>query len=116
MEISKWHLVAVGAESGLVVEYSSPVTIRSFPQRKPLQGIDIPSGADRDRTGDPLVANQVLSQLSYRPESETSTQVSRFACPSQEARSSSARTMPYSSAQSRGSSMASNSASNDPGG
>ena len=45
------------------------------------------SGADRDRTGDPLVANQVLSQLSYRPESETSTQVSRFACPSQEARS-----------------------------
>jgi hypothetical protein len=24
-------------------------------------------GADRDRTGDPLVANQVLSQLSYRP-------------------------------------------------
>src|SRR4051794_39112059 len=25
------------------------------------------SGADRDRTGDPLVANQVLSQLSYRP-------------------------------------------------
>ena len=28
----------------------------------------LPSGADRDRTGDPLVANQVLSQLSYRPE------------------------------------------------
>ena len=26
-----------------------------------------PGGADRDRTGDPLVANQVLSQLSYRP-------------------------------------------------
>ena len=26
------------------------------------------NGADRDRTGDPLVANQVLSQLSYRPE------------------------------------------------
>ena len=26
------------------------------------------SGADRDRTGDPLVANQVLSHLSYRPE------------------------------------------------
>ncbi len=25
------------------------------------------NGADRDRTGDPLVANQVLSQLSYRP-------------------------------------------------
>jgi hypothetical protein len=29
------------------------------------------SGADRDRTGDPLVANQVLSQLSYRPEDAT---------------------------------------------
>ena len=28
---------------------------------------DLLSGADRDRTGDPLVANQVLSQLSYRP-------------------------------------------------
>ena len=27
------------------------------------------SGADRDRTGDPLVANQVLSQLSYSPPS-----------------------------------------------
>jgi hypothetical protein len=26
------------------------------------------SGADRDRTGDPLLAKQVLSQLSYRPE------------------------------------------------
>jgi hypothetical protein len=25
-------------------------------------------GADRDRTGDPLLAKQVLSQLSYRPE------------------------------------------------
>jgi hypothetical protein len=25
-------------------------------------------GAGRDRTGDPLVANQVLSQLSYSPE------------------------------------------------
>jgi hypothetical protein len=31
-------------------------------------------GADRDRTGDPLVANQVLSQLSYSP-----FYVSRFA-------------------------------------
>ena len=25
-------------------------------------------GADRDRTGDPLLAKQVLSQLSYRPD------------------------------------------------
>ena len=29
---------------------------------------DVSSGADRDRTGDPLLAKQVLSQLSYRPE------------------------------------------------
>ena len=28
---------------------------------------DFIGGADRDRTGDPLVANQVLSQLSYSP-------------------------------------------------
>ena len=28
---------------------------------------EVESGADRDRTGDPLVANQVLSHLSYRP-------------------------------------------------
>jgi hypothetical protein len=33
------------------------------------------SGADRDRTGDPLLAKQVLSQLSYRPED---AQVSDF--------------------------------------
>ena len=38
------------------------------PQRKTLQGHDPASGADRDRTGDPLLAKQVLSQLSYRPE------------------------------------------------
>ncbi len=29
----------------------------------------VTSGADRDRTGDPLLAKQVLSQLSYRPDS-----------------------------------------------
>src|SRR3954463_6357605 len=40
------------------------------PAVKPLQGIDISNGADRDRTGDPLVANQVLSQLSYRPQND----------------------------------------------
>ncbi len=37
------------------------------PQPNPLQGHDLASGADRDRTGDPLLAKQVLSQLSYRP-------------------------------------------------
>jgi hypothetical protein len=35
----------------------------SVPRREPA------GGADRARTGDPLVANQVLSQLSYSPES-----------------------------------------------
>jgi hypothetical protein len=34
----------------------------------------IRSGADRDRTGDPLLAKQVLSQLSYRPEVSNSAQ------------------------------------------
>ena len=28
---------------------------------------DAPGGADRDRTDDPLLAKQVLSQLSYSP-------------------------------------------------
>ena len=32
-------------------------------------------GADRDRTDDPLVANQVLSQLSYSPTSVVSGQL-----------------------------------------
>jgi hypothetical protein len=38
------------------------------------------SGADRDRTGDPLLAKQVLSQLSYRPEDTTTLQVSSYRC------------------------------------
>ena len=37
-------------------------------RRTSLQGLALRSGADRDRTGDPLLAKQVLSQLSYRPE------------------------------------------------
>ena len=43
-----------------------------FPSRKPSAGVTFlagpAGGADRARTGDPLVANQVLSQLSYSPE------------------------------------------------
>ena len=35
-------------------------------------GVD---GADRDRTGDPLLAKQVLSQLSYRPEINTAAKL-----------------------------------------
>jgi hypothetical protein len=30
----------------------------------------MPGGADRDRTDDPLLAKQVLSQLSYSPEGD----------------------------------------------
>ena len=35
--------------------------------RQPVTDNWFVGGADRDRTGDPLVANQVLSQLSYSP-------------------------------------------------
>ena len=47
---------------------------RETPPAGPLAREDPPlapgadGGADRARTGDPLVANQVLSQLSYSPE------------------------------------------------
>ena len=41
------------------------------------------SGADRDRTGDPLLAKQVLSQLSYRPIELTALQISSFRSPTQ---------------------------------
>lgn len=34
-------------------------------------------GAERDRTADPLLAKQVLSQLSYSPSSSTSTKRSK---------------------------------------
>ena len=53
------------------------------PQRNPLQGFIMASGADRDRTGDPLLAKQVLSQLSYRPEETTALQVSNLSGPPQ---------------------------------
>jgi hypothetical protein len=36
--------------------------------RNERRGKILSHGADRDRTGDPLLAKQVLSQLSYRPE------------------------------------------------
>jgi hypothetical protein len=42
--------------------------------------IRISGGADRDRTGDPLVANQVLSQLSYSPLSVASCQYLAASC------------------------------------
>ena len=45
-------------------ERSSSMTARWIQGERP--GGD--GGAGRDRTGDPLVANQVLSQLSYSPE------------------------------------------------
>jgi hypothetical protein len=43
--------------SGVIQIGQRPTTLR----------FRIVGGADRDRTGDPLVANQVLSQLSYSP-------------------------------------------------
>ena len=39
-----------------------PITRSASPVTPPKFG-----GADRDRTGDPLLAKQVLSQLSYGP-------------------------------------------------
>ena len=38
-------------------------------------------GADRDRTGDPLLAKQVLSQLSYSPTSFTPESANAFEGP-----------------------------------
>jgi hypothetical protein len=45
-------------------------------------GVTSVSGADRDRTGDPLLAKQVLSQLSYRPEGTARLKLAAFAAPS----------------------------------
>ena len=41
------------------------------PQRLEMQPQPTSSGAEGIRTLDPLVANQVLSQLSYRPDQAT---------------------------------------------
>jgi hypothetical protein len=43
----------------------APIAPRSPAELQPL--LDRVRGADRDRTGDLLVANQTLSQLSYSP-------------------------------------------------
>jgi hypothetical protein len=51
-------------------------TDRPSPKGRPIAGVKLAGagargpagGADRDRTGDLLVANQALSQLSYSPE------------------------------------------------
>ncbi len=64
--------------------WTPPLDFPPFPEGKverwcphvPSAPADVPTsalrgqagGADRARTGDPLVANQVLSQLSYSPE------------------------------------------------
>ena len=39
----------------------------AMPEAALGSGLSDGNGADRDRTGDPLLAKQVLSQLSYRP-------------------------------------------------
>jgi hypothetical protein len=40
---------------------------KSLPVADAIQDIGKSGGRDRDRTGDPLLAKQVLSQLSYTP-------------------------------------------------
>src|SRR5215472_1478739 len=63
-------VVAIDAQPEAVIRTSKAVsrampadlTPRADPHKVPQSG-----GADRDRTGDPLLAKQVLSQLSYSP-------------------------------------------------
>ena len=53
----------------LVMALTPPIALRyrnAIVGVRPPEG-DASGGAGRDRTGDPLVANQVLSQLSYSP-------------------------------------------------
>ena len=38
-----------------------------IPKKQKKEGTLVPSGAKEDRTPDPLLAKQVLSQLSYNP-------------------------------------------------
>jgi hypothetical protein len=67
---TEFYGVAADAQLKAVVSSkNSSLALRSgfrlptqTPAKTPQAG-----GADRDRTGDPLVANQVLSQLSYSP-------------------------------------------------
>jgi len=62
------------ADNGALQAVSARVALSAkgkSPTANPLQGHDLASGADRDRTGDPLLAKQVLSQLSYRPKNFT---------------------------------------------
>jgi hypothetical protein len=75
-------LRAITSESSVVNEprarssrsgAASDTTARASPKGSPSADVrpraEVPAGgADRARTGDPLVANQVLSQLSYSPE------------------------------------------------
>ena len=49
---------------------SEPVEAVSLPKESYGQMV---GGRDRDRTGDPLLAKQVLSQLSYTPTSTTTS-------------------------------------------
>ena len=45
-----------------------PASISTVTKYAPSNHVDNTYGDDRDRTGDPLLAKQVLSQLSYAPE------------------------------------------------
>jgi len=44
----------------------NPLRMETIPAQL-CDATDAPGGADRDRTDDPLLAKQVLSQLSYSP-------------------------------------------------
>jgi hypothetical protein len=46
----------------------NPLRMETIPAQL-CDATDAPGGADRDRTDDPLLAKQVLSQLSYSPRS-----------------------------------------------
>ena len=60
--VNERSIAKIDAERNLRLHSPLMLAIRSF------CGF---GGADRDRTDDPLLAKQVLSQLSYSPASET---------------------------------------------
>ncbi len=67
-----YHSMALTADSrGLILRRGWLTTRwgrRAIPAQQPARtSLQITGGADRDRTDDPLLAKQVLSQLSYSP-------------------------------------------------
>ena len=52
------------------LSYKPILVLAQFPKPKGLLDVAIHGGDKRDRTADPLLAKQVLSQLSYTPISQ----------------------------------------------